>query len=245
MKEGCSFLQKRTKKLLIITVRALPQHATQGAKVFASFFKKKRLFSSSVSAASLPRRALLGLAASVGACSVLPERPYQERREWPLDVRRPTAASADPRKPVLLIRALRGGPGLDDRGLRTLLPDGAEHVDYWEEWAVPPPQGVEDALRQWLAASGKFAAVVMPGSQVQPTLVLEGELLAMAADLRSGQARATIAIVLLRPEAGRYAPILQRTCTGTAPVTGQDGPALAAAMRQATAAMLADVERAL
>ncbi len=100
-------------------------------------------------------------------------------------------------------------------------------------------------MRQWLSDSGKFAAVVMPGSQLQPTLVLEGELLALSVDLRSLQARASLAIVLLRPEAGRFIPVQQRTCTGTAPIAGQDGPALAAAMRQAVAAMLGEVERAV
>jgi len=193
----------------------------------------------------LGRRAILGSAGALTACSVLPQRPYQERREWPLDVTRPTSEPADPHGPVLLVRSLRGGPGLDERGLRTVLADGAEKVDYWEEWAVPPPQAVEDALRQWLMASGKFAAVVAPGSQVQPTLILEGELLALAADLPTAQARASLSIVLLRSDGGRREPVLQRSFTGTAPLLGRDGPALADAMRRAVAVLLSDVERGI
>ena len=193
----------------------------------------------------LGRRAILGCAGALAGCSVLPERPYQERREWPLDVRRPEVAPANPRGPVLLVRSLRAGPGLDDRGLRTLRTDGAEHVDYWEEWAVPPPQAVEYALRQWLAASGKFAAVVEPGSQVPPNLILEGEMLAMAADLRRSQAIARIAIVLLRPAPGGPQPVLQQTFTGLAPLQGTDAPALARAMQQAVAAALQQIEAAV
>jgi ABC-type uncharacterized transport system auxiliary subunit len=194
---------------------------------------------------ALKRRAVLGSSVALAGCSVLPQRPYQERREWPLDVQRPTTLPPNPNGPVLLVRALRGGPGLDDRGLRTLRADGAAHTDYWEEWAVPPPQGVEDDMRQWLAASGKFSAVVMAGSDMRADLVLEGELLALVADLGRGQARASLGIVLLRRIPGAYQPLLQRSFTGTAPLTGQDGPALAASMRQALTAVLDQIEAAL
>ncbi|MEJ0047417.1 MAG: ABC-type transport auxiliary lipoprotein family protein [Rhodospirillales bacterium] len=194
----------------------------------------------------LSRRALCGAAASLAGCSVLPERPYQERREWPLEVRRPTTAIAGPNAPVLLLRAVRAGPGLDTRGLRTRQPTGAERIDNWEEWAVPPPQGVEDCLRQWLAACGLFRAVVMPGSQVTTDLVLESELVAFVGDQPAGVARAGLSIVLLRATGnGRYAPLLQRTLTGEARLTGTDGPALAASLQAALATLLAATETAL
>jgi ABC-type uncharacterized transport system auxiliary subunit len=190
----------------------------------------------------LSRRIVLLGSGVLAGCSVLPARPYQERREWPLDVPPPQAAGGMGRK-VLLLRALRGAPGMDTRGLRTILPDGAERIANWEEWAVPPPQGVEEDLRQWLAASGLFAAVVMPGSTVKADLVLEGELLALAADLPTGSARAALSVVLLREPGSR--PVLQRSFVGTSPLQGQDGPALAAAMRAAVTSMLMQVQSAV
>ena len=193
------------------------------------------------------RRVLLGgAAASLAGCSVLRERPYQERREWPLEVRRPTSTLAGPHAPVLLLRALRAGPGLDARGLRTHQADGAENIDNWEEWAVPPPQGVEECLRQWLAASGLFSAVVMPGSQVTADFVLEGELVSFVGDPPAGVARAGLSLVLLRASgSGRFLPVLQRSLTGQATLTGVDGPALAASLQAALASLLAAVEAAL
>jgi ABC-type uncharacterized transport system auxiliary subunit len=98
-------------------------------------------------------------------------------------------------------------------------------------------------LRQWLAASGLFAAVVMPGSTVKADLVLEGELLALAADLPTGSARAALSVVLLREPGSR--PVLQRSFVGTSPLQGQDGPALAAAMRAAVTSMLMQVQSAV
>jgi len=188
------------------------------------------------------RRAVLVGAAALAACSVLPARPYQERREWPLTVPPPPGGAAAGRQ-VLLLRGLGSGPGLDTRGLRTISPDGAETIANWEEWAVPPPQGVEDDVRQWLSASGLFAAVVSPGSELPASLVLEGELLALSADPATGTARVSLALVLLRRP--RDVPLLQRTFTGTARLQGQDGPALAAAMRAAIADMLPQIVTAL
>jgi len=46
MADSSSFLKKRTKKLLHCERMKLRQCARQGAKVFASFFKKKRLLAS-------------------------------------------------------------------------------------------------------------------------------------------------------------------------------------------------------
>jgi len=190
------------------------------------------------------RRAVLACGAALAGCSVLPERPYQERREWPLEVRRAGAPAPKPaRGLILLVRAMRAGPGLDARGLRRKLADGAETIDNWDEWAVPPPQGVEDCLRQWLAASGAFEAVVMPGSEVTADLVLESELLAFVADEPAGVARATIGLVLLRRDkSGARMPILQQSLTGEAPLSGRDGPAIAASLQAALDALLARTE---
>jgi ABC-type uncharacterized transport system auxiliary subunit len=187
---------------------------------------------------------VLAGAAALGGCSVLPKYPYQERREWPLDVARPEALPPAPAGPILLIRPMRAGPGLDTRGLRLRRADGSETTDYWEEWAVPPPQGVEDDLRQWLAASGIFRAVVQPGSEVTPALTLDSELLAFVGDVAAGSARVSVSVVLLRD--GRDAePVLQRSFTGVAPLTGESGQALAASLRAAVAVLMGSIERAL
>jgi len=190
---------------------------------------------------TLPRRAILAAATSLAACSVLPARPYQQRREWPLEVH-PTTVPAPPGSPVLLVREMAAAPGLEARGLRTLVPDGAERLDYWEEWAVPPSQSVVACLRQWLAASGMFSAVISPGSDLSPDLILETELLAFVGDQQAGRARATISLVLLRPAHG---PLLQRTLTGEAPLAGTDGAAVAGALQSALLALLGKTQAAL
>ena len=104
------------------------------------------------------RRWVLAGVAALAGCSLLPQTPYVQRRDWPLDVRRPVGGAAPGRDGrVLLVRSVRAGPGLEARGLQWLQRDGSVHVDFYEQWAVPPAQAVEDDLRQWLADAGLFA----------------------------------------------------------------------------------------
>jgi cholesterol transport system auxiliary component len=221
------------------------------------------------------RRWLLGgmagtaLATALGdsGCSVLPSQPYLQRRDWPLVVRRsedfsgmgPVVPGSPASVPVvsrpavrggglvLLVRTVQAGPGMEARGLQTLQQDGSLKTDFYEQWLVPPAEAVDDDLRRWLAESGLFAAVVAPGSRITADLVLEGELLALHADLASMTARVALALVLIdqRPGSARIGPGrigLQRTAAASVKLEGTDPPALARAQLAAVAAMLRDAE---
>jgi len=137
---------------------------------------------------------------------------------------------------------MRAGPGLEARGLQSLQRDGSLHVDFYEQWAVPPAQAVEDDLRQWLADSGLFSAVVAPGSRVNADFVLEGELDVFVADLNTEVGRAALALVLLDQRQGATKVLLQRTETAEAKLTGTEPPAIAEAMKGAIAELLRRAE---
>ena len=188
------------------------------------------------------RRGLLAGAASLSGCSLLPQAPYVQRRDWPLDVRRPSISPRNPRGRVLLVRSVRAGPGLEARGLQWLQRDGSVHVDFYEQWAVPPAQAVEDDLRQWLADTGLFSAVVAPGSRLTADFVLEGELDVFIADLNAGVGRAALALVLLDQRQGSTKVLLQRTETAEVKLTGTEAQAIAEAMKAATAPVLQRTE---
>jgi cholesterol transport system auxiliary component len=196
---------------------------------------------------------LLSLPASLGACSAI-NRPYQEVQRYALLPERPRREPPAKRAPVLLLRSVRAAPGMDNRGLRLVGGAGQVDTEFYNEWAAPPVELVEEAMRQWLAASGLFAAVVSPGSRLRAGLVLEAELLRLQAEPRNGLARAGLAALLLdEPRDGAQARILgQFTPEGTAPLAGgarreDKVPAseAAAAMREALAAALAALERDL
>jgi len=191
------------------------------------------------------RRGELLLAPALLAGCGLSERPYAERRDWPMLVRRPTVLPPRPNGPVLEVRTLRAGPGLEARGLQTIEPDGSIHTAFYEEWSEPPAQGVEDALRQWLAACGKFAAVVAPGSTMPADLVLEGELTALWSELAAGRADAAVSVVVVRQGSATPQIVLQRTETATAPLAGRTPPDQVAAQLAALATVFGKIEAAL
>ncbi len=211
-----------------------------------------------------------GLVTALGGsgCSVLPSQPYLQRRDWPLVVRQSgdsagvsstdlaggdlAVAPAQRRRPggrVLLVRTVQAGPGMEARGLQTLQPDGSLKTDFYEQWTVPPAEAVDDDLRLWLADSGLFAAVVGPGSRITADLVLEGELLALNADLASMTARAALGLVLIDQRPGPARVGLERTESASVKLEGTDAPALVRAQRAAVAAVLrqtaADLANAL
>lgn len=183
----------------------------------------------------MPRRWLLAATAALGGCSVLPQPAYVQRTVWPLAVRRHVALPPRRRGTVLVVRDLTAAPGLEQRGVQWLRPDGSLHVDYYNQWAVPPAEGVTDDLRRWLADSGLFAAVVGPDSGLTGDLVLEGELTAFLGDPARKQARVALALVLIGRNAAPARVLMQRTVAAVAPI-GDNAPsgvvaALLAALR--------------
>ena len=191
------------------------------------------------------RRWLLAGAAALAGCSVLPQQPNVQRRDWPLEVRRSSTLPPRARGRVLLVRGVRSSPELEARGLQWLQRDGSLHVDFYEQWAVPPAQAVEDDLRQWLADAGLFRAVLAPGSRLNADLVLEGELDVFSADLTAGVARAALALVLLDQRPGSTKVLLQKTESAEVKLTGTDPPAMVDALKAALVAVLGESEQAI
>lgn len=198
------------------------------------------------------RRALILSALALPACSVLPDRPYQQTQRFVLAPERPAGSPPARRGPVLLLRTLRAAPGLDQRGLRILGARDEVTVDFWNEWTAPPADLVEEALRRWLLASGRFTAITAPGSRLRPELILEGEVTRLQAEPVLGIARASLSALLLADGTGESRVLGQFLADGAAPLPGgrrADGkvPAgdAAAAMSAALGDALARLETAL
>lgn len=190
------------------------------------------------------RAALLGLAALPG-CSLLPDRPFIETRRFPLNPTRPADAPRRQGRDAVLVRDMRAGPGLDARGLRSIRPDGTLAVAPYAEWAAPPAEAAEAAMREWLRASGLFAGVALPGSRIAAPLVLESELVALELDTPR-TARAAISALLVE-ETGLAGVRLrgQFVARGAAQVQGDGQGQGASAMSEALAAALASLEAEL
>jgi cholesterol transport system auxiliary component len=197
----------------------------------------------------LRRDALRGALAAAGVATLtgcgLSERPYAAQRQWPLFVRRPTALPPRPHGLVALVRAVQAAPGLDQRGLQTLRPDGSLDVSFYEQWIVEPAAGVEESLRQWLAASGLFTAVLAPGSRLASDIVIESTLTTFVSDLPSRVARVGLAVVAIDQRRSPAHVVAQGDPHATAPLHGSDAPTEVAALKEALASVLNDVEQLL
>lgn len=193
--------------------------------------------------AAAMRRALILAPLLLGACSILPDRPNIPVRRYNLAPERPSRRAPGRNAPVLLVRGLRGVPGLQEVGLRRRLADGSFAIAPFEEWLAPPGDLAESALRAWLAASGLFAAVVAPGTRADAGLVFEGQLTVLEAVPHEGEAQAAVAGVLLR-ESGLSARVLAPLeARGSAPLAPDaDAPAQAAAMQAALGAAFTGLE---
>lgn len=186
------------------------------------------------------RRILLALLA-LPACSVLPDRPFIETQRFPLAPVRPSTPRRTGRE-ILLIRDMRAGPGLDVRGLRSIRADGTLATAPYAEWAALPAEAAEAALREWLRASGLFAAIAAPGSRLTHGMVLETELLALEQDTPTSARAAIGALLVVDSTLGANRVLGQVVARGAAPVTGPGNAAAAAGMVAALGAALGALE---
>lgn len=191
------------------------------------------------------RRRLLLLAAPLGlsGCgSLLPTQKYIPRTVWPLQPQPTTTKIAPPGAPVLLVRAITPAPGLEQRGLQSLTSNGNLVVDYYNLWAVPPAESLTQGLVDWAQASGNFAAVITPGSRLNPDLIVEGDLSELLVNQTTNQAQAQMTLLIIKPTlsaAGSSQPLAQTKLTATAPVRANTPEAQAEAQSAAIASLLA------
>jgi len=181
----------------------------------------------------------------IAGCSSILERPYVERRQWPLMPRRVGVVKAPANAPILVVRGLRAGPGLDVRGLQSLRADGSIEVGFYEEWLAPPAEAAEEALRRWLADSGLYSAVVGAGSRLQGDHVLEGELTGLWTIPPLGQAHAALGITVVSERGLSTRVLMQQSLSAEAPLSGTSPREAVAAQTEALASVLAKVEGSL
>jgi ABC-type uncharacterized transport system auxiliary subunit len=183
------------------------------------------------------RATLLGLPLAIAGCG-LSERPYVDQRQWPLVVPNPDSRPPSPNGLVMELRDISPAPGLETRGLQTLRADGSIVTAFYEQWAVPPAEGVEDQLRRWLAQSGQFRAVVSPGTRADPAVTVSGELTVLWTDAAAKVGRAAIALTAIDVRSATPRVMLQRTFSASASDgTSQTPPATV----QAQLAALGDI----
>ena len=128
----------------------------------------------------------LGLIVLAG-CGNLSKR-YPEQSRFRLTV--PAARAAKGARPDTVLRVSRFSGSELTRRVEFVYRTG-EHAwdtDFYNVFLLPPVVQVTEESRAWLAKMGLFGQVVSPGSHLDPTHALEGNLRAIYGDFRDGSA---------------------------------------------------------
>jgi cholesterol transport system auxiliary component len=127
-------------------------------------------------------RVALVLAALCAGCV---GRQSYAKHQFILEATRRAPPARQPQDVILAVRDFTIDPVYEGRGLVYRKDESEAESDFYNEFVIAPHTLVSDQTRHWLSRSGLFRTVVEPGSLVEPTHVLEGNVLALYGDFRT------------------------------------------------------------
>ena len=131
---------------------------------------------------SLPALCTLLTSLCLG-CSGL-SKPYPAQQFFAVPVPPGTVSTSDQRQGVVRVEGVRIASPFDQRTLVYRLPDDRFEFDYYRQFAADPADLLTGEAVQALAASGRFATVLDPGSAANARYWLEASVQEMYGDFR-------------------------------------------------------------
>lgn len=191
--------------------------------------------------------AVLALVFTVGCVGSALKRPPVEKRYFDLEVQRTGTQAPKAGAPVLAVRRVQVSPRYEGRELVYRTDPSGFASDYYNLFFVPPSQMLTQDLRQWLDRSGLFARVLDAGSLVRPDLTLEANAAVFCGDysVKPGKAVVEMQFLLLDEGSPDMAMLFSRDYRREVALAGAEPKDLVAALRQAVAAIYADLEKDL
>lgn len=110
--------------------------------------------------------------------------PAGERRYYLLDIHREGQTFKHQEEVVLMVRPFSLAPGYHDRKLTYRTGEFQYESDYYNQFVTDVGQQVAEQTRTWLSQSGHFTHVVPPGSTLNATHILEGNITRLYGDFR-------------------------------------------------------------
>ncbi len=152
------------------------------------------------------------VAAFLAVCCGCSSREYA-KRQFVLEANRPAGTTAQSSETVLAVRRFTIDPAFGSQGLVYRKSESEYEVDFYNEFLVAPEIIISGQVRNWLSQSGLFKTVLDPGSLIEATHILEGNVLALYADFResaSPQAVIQIRVFLITNQPSKEGIILTR-----------------------------------
>ncbi len=170
------------------------------------------------------------------------------KRQFVLEAARPAQPPGQTRDIVLAVRSFTIDPAYSSRGLVYRKGESQYESDFYHEYLIAPQDLITSQTRNWLAQSGLFKTVLEPGSLLQATYVLEGNVLALYGDLRGQdlpQAVLQIRFFLLAAKESKFQIVFTRAYQASQQAQQKTADALVAALDQCLAQILSELEKDL
>jgi hypothetical protein len=111
-----------------------------------------------------------------------------EKQHYILDTRRASSVAASDSANFVEIRRFTSNSAFSAKGLTYRVGEFEYKSDFYNEFLISPTAMITEKARNWLSTSGLFQRVLDPGSQGDPTHVIEGNVIALYGDFRTKSA---------------------------------------------------------
>jgi cholesterol transport system auxiliary component len=176
------------------------------------------------------------------------QKSYQ-KQHYILDARRASSVAASDSGNILEIRRFTSNAAFSGKNLIYRSGEFEYESDFYNEFLISPAVMITEKVRNWLSTSGIFQKVLDPGSYVDATHVIEGNVIALNSDLRTKSqptAVMEIRVFLLKIEPGREPVIVfGKTYKSSVGLESEGPEGLVSALDRCLVEILTDVEEDL
>jgi ABC-type uncharacterized transport system auxiliary subunit len=172
-----------------------------------------------------------------------------EKQHYVLDTRRASSVVASNSANIIELRRFTSNPAFSGKGLINRTGEFEYESDFYNEFLISPAVMITERARNWLSASGVSRRVLDPGSYVDPTHVMEGNVIALYGDFRdrsSPTAVMEIRVFLLETKTGKEPVIVfGKTYRSSVSLESEYPGGLVSAFDRCLVEILTDVEQDL
>lgn len=131
-------------------------------------------------------RLCFGLSLTISAIIIAGCGPKSyEKQHYILDTQRESSAEAGNNTHIIEVRRFTIASAFNSKSLIYRTSEFKYESDFYNEFLVSPTAMITEKIRNWLAASGIAHRVLDPGSNIDPTHIIEGNVVSLYGDFRT------------------------------------------------------------
>ena len=176
------------------------------------------------------------------------DKPYPERAYYQFEVSYQGQKNTPVPGTILDVNRIEVSPGSEGLEFIYRVGEFKFHSDFYNQFFRPPGSLITDVTTSWFSSSGLFQEVLGQLSQAFANYFIEGNVVKLYADYRSGAAPKAVMEIqffLLKNTGDEDSPIIVTSGTYTVekPISGKDPKSLMAGWNQALIDILQDSQK--